>query len=64
MAVGGLFRFAKQALFSQPTPERQLLKLAKSSHSLRVVELGIESLESTSKLLKQIASQPSGEEVV
>lgn len=62
MAVGGLFRFAKQALFSQPTPERQLLKLAKSSHSLRVVELGIESLESTSKLLKQIASQPSGEE--
>lgn len=57
MAVGGFFRYAQKAFFSKPTPERQLLKLVKSQPIHRIVELGIDSLETTVCLLTTLGKQ-------
>lgn len=61
MAVGGFFERARRAFFSKPTPEQSLLKLVKGQPIHRVVELGIESLETTAKLLAQLDKQAGGE---
>lgn len=63
MAVGDLFKYARRALFSKPTPERQLLRLAKQHAIRRVVEVGVESIESTTQLLGELVKQAKGETV-
>lgn len=63
MAVGELFRYARRAFFSKPTPEKQLLRLAKQQPVRRVVEVGVESLESTIELLTTLVKQARGEAV-
>jgi hypothetical protein len=63
MAVGDLFRYAARAFFSKPTPERQLLRLAKQHTFRRVVEVGVESVDSTAQLLEVIGKQAKGEPV-
>lgn len=63
MAVGDLFRYAVRAFFSKPTPERQLLRLAKQHTIRRVVEVGVESVDSTAQLLDVLVKQAKGEPV-
>ncbi|TWT94027.1 hypothetical protein Pla108_37380 [Botrimarina colliarenosi] len=63
MAVGDLFRYARRAFFSKPTPERQLLRLAKQHAIRRVVEVGLESVDSTAQLLDLLVKQAKGEPV-
>ncbi|QDT68476.1 hypothetical protein MalM25_13980 [Planctomycetes bacterium MalM25] len=63
MAVGGLFKYARRALFSKPTPERQLLKALKQQPIRRVVELGVDSEEATVTLLQALAKQAGGEPI-
>lgn len=63
MAVGGLFSFARQALFSKPTPEKQLLKAIRQQPIRRVVELGVDSAEATVAMLTALAKQAGGEPI-
>jgi hypothetical protein len=51
MAVGDFFKYARRVLFPKATPEQQLLKLVKPHKIGRVVELGIDSLDTTAALL-------------
>lgn len=55
MAVSGFFKYARLALFSKESSERQLIRLVKKQQTRRVVELGISSLERTTELLTQAA---------
>lgn len=64
MAVGDLLKYAHRALFAKPSPERQLLKLVKQQPIRRVVEVGVESIETTSQLLNALAKQAGGEPIV
>lgn len=64
MAVGDLFKYAHRALFAKPSPERQLLKLVKQQPVRRVVEIGVDSIETTSVLLTALLKQAAGEPVV
>lgn len=59
MAVGDLFRYAARVLFSKttPTPEKQLLRLAKQHTIRRIVEVGIDSVDSTAQLLDVLVKQ-------
>jgi hypothetical protein len=59
MAVGDLFRYAARAFFSKtaPTPEKQLLRIAKQHTIRRVVEVGIDSVDSTAQLLDALVKQ-------
>lgn len=63
MAVGGLFRYAQRALFAPPTPDRQLLRLTKGHSIRRVVELGLEDVATTKRLLEQLVKNAGGETV-
>ncbi|TWT48801.1 hypothetical protein [Botrimarina hoheduenensis] len=60
MGVGAFLRYARDAFFAKPTPERQLIKLARQHSVRRVVELGIGSLEQTQTLLKAIVDSAGG----
>lgn len=59
MAVGDLFRYAARALFSKaaPTPEKELLRIAKQHTIRRIVEVGIDSVDSTAQLLEALVKQ-------
>jgi hypothetical protein len=59
MAVGDLFRYAARAFFSKtaPTPEKQLLRIAKQHTIRRIVEVGIDSVDSTAQLLDALVKQ-------
>ncbi|MEQ8849603.1 hypothetical protein [Botrimarina sp.] len=63
MAVGGLFRYARETFFSKPTPEKQLLRLVKPTPVRRVVEVGIGSFAITQALLASVVKQAGGEPV-
>lgn len=63
MAVGSLFRYAQRALFAKPTPERQLLKLVKQQPIRRVLEVGIDSLDTSEQLLQALGKQAGGDEL-
>jgi hypothetical protein len=59
MAVGDLFRYAARAFFSKaaPTPEKELLRIAKQHTIRRIVEVGIDSVDSTAQLLEALVKQ-------
>ncbi|MEO0530302.1 MAG: hypothetical protein AAF266_06950 [Planctomycetota bacterium] len=63
MSVGGLFSYARRALFSKPTPERQLIRLVKKESIRRIVEIGIESIDDTISVLASTVKQARGEAV-
>lgn len=63
MAVGGLLKLARRTLFAKPTPERQLLKVARQHPIRRVVELGVDSIETTVRLLTQAVKLAGDERV-
>lgn len=63
MAVGGLFNYARRALFSKPTPERQLLKTLRQEPIRRVVELGVDSQEATAELLTALVKKAGDEPI-
>lgn len=63
MAVGGLFKLAQRALFSKPTPEKQLLKLAQGQPVRRIVEIGIDSLDSSQRLISTLVKASQGQSV-
>lgn len=63
MAVGDLFKYAHRALFAKPSPERQLLSLVKPHPIRRVVEVGIDSIDTTTQLLAALRKQAAGESI-
>lgn len=63
MAVGDLFKYAHRALFAKPSPERQLLKLVKGHPIRRVVEVGVDSIDTTTQLLAALRKQAAGESI-
>lgn len=63
MSVGGLFRYAQRALFSKPTPERQLVRLVKKESIRRIVEVGVDSLDDTLGVLQACVKQARGDTV-
>ncbi len=56
MAVSGFFKYARLALFSKESSDRQLYRLVKKQQTRRVVELGISSLERTVEIVNLAAS--------
>ncbi len=63
MAIKGLLNYARLAFFSKESSDRQLFRLVKKHRVLRIVELGIGSLERTSKLLKLAGDNASQGEI-
>lgn len=63
MAVGGIFRYAQRALFAAPTADRQLLRLVKGRPIRRIVQLGLEDLTLTRRLLEGLVKHASGEAI-
>lgn len=60
MAVGALLKYARDALFSKPSSDRELVKLARKACVRRIVEVGIESPERTVRLLSELARRDDG----
>lgn len=63
MAIKGLLNYARLAFFSKESSDRQLFRLVKKHRILRIVELGIGSLERTAKLIKLAGDNAAHSEV-